>query len=161
MLIYFEEINQESLYIALDIINSNPEYNLFENNKEARTLADMKGEFLNSMSISAFIKLDDTYIGVIDYLIENPKDQYPWLGLLMVHGSYQGYGFGTQAYTLYENEMLKRGLESVRIGVLKENTNAQHFWKSLGYIYFKTATAKNGSGIYCYQKEIINITPKT
>jgi RimJ/RimL family protein N-acetyltransferase len=154
MSIYFEEINQESLYIALEIINSNPEYNIFENSEDARTLPDMEGEFLNPQSISAFIKLDDTYIGVVDYLLENPKDQYPWLGLLMIHGDYQGYGFGKQAYALYENQMHKRGLEYVRIGVLEENTKAQRFWESLGFVYYKTATAKNGSGIYCYQKTI-------
>jgi RimJ/RimL family protein N-acetyltransferase len=151
---YFEEVKKETLYIALEIINSNPEYNVFENGKEARILADMEEEFLNPNTISAFIKLDDTYIGVIDYMLENPHDHNLWLGLVMLHGDYQGYGFGAQAYAAYENEMLKRGKESVRIGVLKENTKAQHFWESLGFVYYITATARNGSGIYCYQKQM-------
>ncbi|MEH7077004.1 GNAT family N-acetyltransferase [Neobacillus drentensis] len=151
---YFEEVKKESLFIALEIVNSNPDYNIFENGKDARTLADMEEEFLNPNSISAFIKLDDTYIGIIDYLLENPRDQYPWLGLLMLHGDYQGYGFGAQAYAVYENEMLKRGKKSVRIGVLKENIRAQRFWEELGFIYYKTTTAQNGSGIFCYQKQI-------
>jgi RimJ/RimL family protein N-acetyltransferase len=151
---YFEEVKKESLYIALEIINSNPEYNRFENGKEARTLVDMEEEFLNPNTISAFIKLDDTYIGIIDYLLENPKDHYPWLGLLLIHSDYQGYGFGAQSYAVYETEMLKRGRKCVRIGVLTENTKAQHFWESLGFIYYNTATSQNGSGIFCYQKQI-------
>jgi ribosomal protein S18 acetylase RimI-like enzyme len=151
---YFEEVSKESLYIALEIINSNQEYNRYENGKEARTLADMEEEFLNPKTISSFIKLDDTYIGIIDYLLENPKDLYPWLGLLVIHADYQGYGFGAQALAAYENEMRKRGKNCVRIGVLKENTKAQRFWESLGFVYYNTATAKNGTGILCYEKPI-------
>jgi RimJ/RimL family protein N-acetyltransferase len=151
---YFEEVSKDSLYIALEMINSNPEYNRFENGNEARTLADLEEEFLNPKTISAFIKLDDTYIGIIDYLIENPKDHYPWLGLLVIHADYQGYGFGAQAFAVYENEMQKRGKNCVRIGVLKENTKAQRFWESLGFVYYNTATAKNGTGILCYEKPI-------
>jgi RimJ/RimL family protein N-acetyltransferase len=150
----FEVVTKETLYIALEMINSNPEYNIYENGKEARTLADMEEEFLNPSSISSFIKLDDTYIGIIDYLLENPKDHYPWLGLLLLHGDYQGYGFGAQAFALYENEMLKRGKSRVRIGVLKENKKAKRFWESLGFNYYNTATTQNGSGIFCYEKQI-------
>jgi RimJ/RimL family protein N-acetyltransferase len=151
---FFEEVKKETLYIALEMINSNPEYNRFENGKEARTLADMEEEFLNPNTISAFIKLDDTYIGIIDYLLENPKDHYPWLGLLLIHADYQGYGLGSQAVAVYENEMRKRGKKSVRIGVLKENTKAQRFWESLGFVYYNTASAQNGTGILCYEKHI-------
>lgn len=151
---FFEEVKKETLYIALEMINSNPEYNRFENGKEARTLVDMEEEFLNPNTISAFIKLDDTYIGIIDYLLENPKDHYPWLGLLVIHADYQGYGFGSQAVAVYENEMRKRGKKSVRIGVLKENTKAQRFWESLGFVYYNTASAQNGTGILSYEKHI-------
>ena len=121
MSVQFEEITKETLYIALEIINSNPSYNVLENGKEKRELADMEEELLNPVSTSVFIKLDDTYIGIIDYLMENPKDQCPWLGLLIIHGDYQGFGFGTQAYALYESDMRKRGLKRIRLGVIKEN----------------------------------------
>jgi RimJ/RimL family protein N-acetyltransferase len=151
---HFEEVTKATLFIALEMINSNPEYNIFENGKEARTLADMEEEFLNPNTNSAFIKLDDTYIGIIDYLLENPKDHYPWLGLLLLHSDYQGYGFGAQAFAAYEHEMLKRGKKCVRIGVLKENKKAQRFWESLGFIYYSTSTTQNGTGIFCYEKQI-------
>ena len=154
MSIYFEEVSKETLYIALEMVNSNPEYNVFENGNEVRSLVEVEEEFLNPHSTSAFIKLDDTYIGVIDYLMENPKDHHPWLGLLMIHGDYQGYGFGMQAYSIYENEMLKRGVNKVRIGILSENKKAIRFWESLGFDYYNTVITQNGSGILCYQKQL-------
>ncbi|WP_045523892.1 GNAT family N-acetyltransferase [Neobacillus niacini] len=152
MSVHFEEITKETLYIALEMINSNPNYNIIENGSAQRELSELEEEFLNPETISVFIKLDDTYIGVMDYLMENPKDQYPWLGLLMIHGDYQGFGFGAQAYALYESEMRNRGLERVRIGVIKENVMANQFWESLGFLYIKTAKSDYGKEIFVYEK---------
>lgn len=151
---YFEEISKETLYIALKIINSNPEFNLLENGNVSRNLSDMEEEFMNPDTTSVFIKLDDTYIGVMDYLLRNPKDEYPWLGLLVMHRDYQGYGFGAQAYALYEIEMRRRGVKQVRIGVIKENQKAKRFWESLGFLYIKTAQWKNGKEISIFEKII-------
>jgi GNAT superfamily N-acetyltransferase len=151
-LISFEEITKDTLYIALEIINSNPSYNILENDIPIRELIEIEEEFLNPKTNSVFIKLDDTYIGVLDYLMENPKDQYPWLGLLMIHSDYQGFGFGPQAYALYESVMLERGLKCIRIGVLTLNAGAKQFWESMGFLYIKTALGKNGKGILIYEK---------
>jgi GNAT superfamily N-acetyltransferase len=153
MSMHFEEVTKATLYIALEIINSNPTYNLLENGETTRVLADIEGEFINPATISVFVKLEDTYIGLLDYLMENPNDQHPWLGLLMIHSDYRSFGFGTLAYTQFESEMLARGVQRVRIGVIKENENAHIFWKSLGYTYFKTAAGQNGLEILCYEKQ--------
>lgn len=152
MSVHFEEITKETLYVALEIINSNSEYNIVENGRAQRELPEMEEEFLNPATSSVFIKLDDTYIGVMDYLMENPKDQCPWLGLLVIHGDYQGFGFGTQAYALYENDMRKRGLVRTRIGVIRENVKSKQFWESLGFLYIKTALSENGKEIFVYEK---------
>ncbi|MFJ5763038.1 GNAT family N-acetyltransferase [Neobacillus sp. NPDC093182] len=152
MSVHFEEITKETLYIALEMINSNPDYNFIENGNALRELADIEEEFLNPETISVFIKLDDTYIGVMDYLMENPKDQCPWLGLLIIHLDYQGFGFGAQAYTIYESEMRNRGLPRVRLGVIKENVKAKQFWELLGFLYIKTVLNENGKEILVYEK---------
>ncbi|WP_251555178.1 GNAT family N-acetyltransferase [Neobacillus muris] len=155
MSMHFEEIRKETLYIALEIVNSNQAYNVLENGKPVRNLTDMEQEFLNPKTESKFIKLDDTYIGVLDYLEENPKDRFPWLGLLMIHADYQGFGFGEQAYALFEKELVKRGLHTVRIGVIKENQKAKQFWKKIGFTYYTTTKLENGTGVFCYQKQLI------
>lgn len=152
MSVYFEEITKETLYIALEIINSNPDYNVFETGREQRELAEIEEEFLNLNTTSVLIKLDDTYIGVMDYLMQNPKDQSPWLGLLILHSDYQGFGFGTQAYALYESDLRDRGLNRIRIGVINENVKGKQFWESLGFLYIKTALSENGKKIFVYEK---------
>jgi RimJ/RimL family protein N-acetyltransferase len=155
MSIYFEQVSKETLYIALEIINSNPTYNVLENGKTTRVLPDIEAEFINPKTISLFIKLDDTYIGLLDFLMENPNDQLPWLGLLMIHSDYHGHGFGSQAYVQYENKLLESGVRCVRIGVIKDNIKAHRFWELLGFSYFKTVVGQNGIEILCYEKRLI------
>src|SRR5437764_833491 len=54
----FEEITKETLYIALEIMNSNPQFNEMENRKKTRSLTDMEKEFLSQNSTSEFININ-------------------------------------------------------------------------------------------------------
>ena len=149
-----EKISKETLYIALEVVNSNKIYNRLENGREARTLKEIEEEFLNPMTESYFVKEKNEYVGVLDYLVENPKDHYPWLGLLMIYQSYHGRGYGKAAYSLFENEARIAGMQIVRLGVLIENKPAKTFWESLGYKRYETKPYKEGKKIDCYEKVI-------
>jgi hypothetical protein len=46
MSVHFEEIKKETLYIALEIINSNTHYNIVENERAQRELEEIEEEFL-------------------------------------------------------------------------------------------------------------------
>lgn len=152
--ISFEEITEDTLYIALEMINSNPEYNLLERGKKMRTEKELRLELLNERTTSVFIKLDDTYIGVIDYLIHNPKDNQTWLALFLIHRDYQGYGFGSQAYFQFEKQLLKKAVEAIRIGILKENGNAQEFWEAKGFRYHQSALSENAKEVNWFEKRL-------
>lgn len=146
-----EKITLETLYIAVEIINSKPVYNLIENGKEKRTETEIKGEFLHSKSLSLSLKADETYIGVIDYLMENLNDHTPWLGLFMIHGDYQGFAFGSLGVSQFEKELVKRRTNRILLGVIKENEKGHTFWKSLGFNYYNTVISKNQKEIFCYE----------
>lgn len=106
-----------------------------ENGRDTRTENEMIGDFQYPNTVSALIKNDDTYIGVIDYMMENQKDHTPRLGLIMIHNDYQGYGFGSQGYGFgsqgyghYEKEMVERGANRIHLSINKENAKAQSFF---------------------------------
>lgn len=149
-----EKITKETLRIAFDIVNSNKIYNQLENGREARTLKEIEEEFLNPMTESYFVKEKNEYVGVLDYLIEHPKDHYPWLGLLMIHQAYHGKGYGKAVYSLFENEARIAGMKIIRLGVLTENKSAKAFWESLGYKRYETKPYKEGRQVDCYEKVI-------
>ncbi|WP_108670219.1 GNAT family N-acetyltransferase [Peribacillus acanthi] len=152
-MVTFEKLTVENIYIAEEIVNSNPAYNKMENGCESRSTEEVKEDLLNEKSEAFFIKADDTYIGLIDYMMLNEKDGYPWLGYLMIHGDYQGYGYGTSAYLLYEQQMRNRGVEIIRLAVLKENDSAKNFWKRLGFNYYTDKPFKN-TFVECFEKKI-------
>jgi ribosomal protein S18 acetylase RimI-like enzyme len=153
-MITFEDVTENTLYIAEEIINSNQTYNELENGKRTRTVEEIRASFNeHETQITKFIKLDDTYIGIIDYLPENPKDGLPWIGLLMIHNDYKGYGFGTNAYLQFELELIEKGLKTIRLGVLEENKKAINFWESLRYVQYSVSTL-NGNKVIHFEKEL-------
>jgi ribosomal protein S18 acetylase RimI-like enzyme len=150
----FEKVTEETLYIAEEIIHSNKEFNKLENGRETRTKEEIKRELMAAETETYFIKLDDTYIGIIDFLEKNPKDGFPWLGLLMIHFDYQGYGFGSQAYLLFEELLKERKIHSLRLAVLKQNEKGKRFWNSLGFQFYEVKPYKQNI-VECMQKEIV------
>ncbi|RXJ04090.1 GNAT family N-acetyltransferase [Anaerobacillus alkaliphilus] len=128
--ISFEQATDETLYIVMEMVNSNPEYNLLRHGKEAITLEEVKQEFINEHTKSLFIKLDDTYIGTINYLPMHPKDQCPWLNEFIIHRDYQGFGFGSQSYELFEKQL---DIKKIRSGLVKNNLTGKHFLEIKGY----------------------------
>ncbi|MEK1832332.1 GNAT family N-acetyltransferase [Priestia megaterium] len=63
---------------------------------------------MNEKTDSYFIKADDTYVGVIDYMKQNPNDDHPWIGAFIIHSAYHNFSFGTQAYLAFEEKLKKK-----------------------------------------------------
>lgn len=153
-MIIFQLITEDLLDIALEILNSNPHYNILVNGNPSRTLEEVGNEFINQITESYFIKLNNKYIGIIDFLENNPNDNCSWIGLLMIHGDYHSMGYGSMAYLLFEEKLRKRNLANVRIGILKENSEAKRYWSSLGFAFYDNAQWEN-KRVECFEKKLI------
>ncbi|WP_335870871.1 GNAT family N-acetyltransferase [Bacillus sp. 2205SS5-2] len=152
MSISFERITKENLYIAEEMVASNQDYNIMENGSPIRTKETIEREFINSKTKSLLIKLDESYIGVANYLHHNEKDGFPWIGLFMIHGDYQSYGIGSKAYFRLESLLKEEDCKHVRLAVLPENKQAKFFWGKLGYVFFERKLSENGQVVDCFQK---------
>jgi GNAT superfamily N-acetyltransferase len=157
-MINFEKINIERIDVIVEITNSNPDYNQMENGFSTRSIDVIKQEYFDTSNQSEtyFIKLDDTYIGLINFLENNPRDGFPWLGLLMIHRDYQGYGFGSNAFLSFEESIKLKGITSLRLGILPKNDSAKSFWKSHGFQYVENKTSTNGIEVEVYEKNYSN-----
>ncbi|MDX2852527.1 GNAT family N-acetyltransferase [Actinacidiphila glaucinigra] len=78
---------------------------------------------------------DGSLVGLAVTLAEHPDpaDPFPWIGLLMVHGSRHRSGLGREIAGLVEERLRARGRDGVRLAVLDSNPGAPAFWRSLGY----------------------------
>ena len=110
-MISFEPITADTMYIVSEIINSNEAYNVLENGKKERSEEELFKEYMNEKTDSYFIKADDTYVGVIDYMKQNPNDDHPWIGAFIIHSAYHNFSFGTQAYLAFEEKLKEEGFQ--------------------------------------------------
>ncbi|MFD3330864.1 GNAT family N-acetyltransferase [Streptomyces sp. NPDC058701] len=72
-------------------------------------------------------------VGLASILRQHPKDGYPWIGLLMVHGDQHRQGHGRLLADLIEERLRAQDRSGVRLAVLENNPTALAFWRSLGW----------------------------
>lgn len=152
-MIEFQPITEDLLVYVLEIINSNPNYNIIENGNSLRSIDEVRDELLNLTTDSYLIVMENSYIGIIDFLKNNPNDNCPWIGLLMIHGEYHSMGYGKKAYMAFEEELKQQNYDNVRIGILKENTGANRYWTSLGFRFYRNSEGE-GKLIECFEKSL-------
>ncbi|WP_410982411.1 GNAT family N-acetyltransferase [Bacillus cereus] len=85
---------------------------------------------LNIKEVKYCIKVDDTYIGVLDYTVQ---DEHAILSNLIIHFDYQGYGYGTNTYFTLEEMMKHRDIKRIQVlqRDITERTNS--FIEGLGF----------------------------
>lgn len=150
----FEPITEDSIKLALEIVNSNRTYNILENGNPVRSLKEVSSEFLNTISDSFLIIQENKQIGIINFLKNNPKDNHPWIGLLMIKAEYHSLGYGKKAYTCFEDKLKQQKFDHVRIGVLQANFIALEFWKSLGFTFYCNRDWR-GKVVNCFEKPLM------
>ena len=139
-MIEFQPVTYERIGIVKEIVNSNQEYNMIAEGHPELTDEEILEMYESSKSrgtVLSFVVDGEHHVGIIDYLIENPSDKMPWLGLLMIHSDYQGQGYAVEALKRYERVMHDQGKKRVRLGVIKENDRAVNFWSNRGFALYE------------------------
>ena len=88
---------------------------------------------ISSQSSSLLIKIDDTYIGLLNYK-KNVEVRSIILENYLIHADYQGFGYGTVAYDHFENLLIEQGCKRSIVFVSNKNERAQQFWERNGYV---------------------------
>jgi RimJ/RimL family protein N-acetyltransferase len=139
-----------------EIMNSNPWFNIISTGVEKISRAELIEEHQSEEVVEPeryLIRWQDQYIGIIAFTMFNPKDQLPWIGLLVIDRKFHGKGIGKQAYDLVENMMVEKGASLIRLGCMKENLPGLSFWEKNGYKSYRE-TVYNERPMYCLEKVI-------
>ena len=70
----------------------------------------------------------DRLIAVMDYIRAFPNEQTTFLGFFMVERSVQGQGIGSGIISDLCDYLMKSGVSYIRLGWVKDNPQAEHFW---------------------------------
>ncbi|MGN7942407.1 GNAT family N-acetyltransferase [Virgibacillus sp. 6R] len=135
-MIHFELNTIDKKHIEIDMMNSNPTYNLIAKGKEAIDEQDVEEEFRESVDLEVvrlFMKNKDDYIGIIDYCLSNPSDGKTWISLFVIHKKYQGSGLAEKIYSQFETRILEKGKKIISLAVHEINVQGIQLWSSLGF----------------------------
>lgn len=140
----------------LEIMNSNPYYNKLFSGRAEVELAELEkelSELQGSDRHRYLIEKDGKGVAILEYILHNPKDGKPWLGLLMVHHAFQKQGIAEAVYLMYEKKMKSIGLNDLRLGVLDGNEPARFFWAKMGFGEVE-AKEQEGKKIHIFEKRL-------
>lgn len=93
---------------------------------------------LSEKQVQYCVKVDDTYIGVIDYRVQG---ETAVLSQLIIHSDYQSYGYGTNTYFTFEMMMKERNVKEIKVLQTELTEQAKSFIESFGF--------NVEDGIYC------------
>ena len=93
---------------------------------------------------SLLLLADGEVVGTASLLVPHPREPYPWIGLLLVHGERQRHGLGGRAVAVLEEGLAAEGWPEVRIGVLDANARGLAFWTALGYVRYDARPDSEG-----------------
>ncbi|MFP7492941.1 GNAT family N-acetyltransferase [Terribacillus saccharophilus] len=145
-MISLEKNNIDKVFKELEIMNSNPEYNLLSKNKRTVTISDIKAEYAKtkiSKMNRMLIKKGLQYIGLIDFTLKSSLDNLPKVDLFVIHKKFQGSTIAEQAYYYFEGMLYGNKTNACRLVVCKRNEAAVRFWKKVGYKTYEE-TIRNG-----------------
>ncbi|MCM3729182.1 GNAT family N-acetyltransferase [Neobacillus cucumis] len=157
-MINFEENTFDKKQIEMDIMNSNPDYNLISKNKETIEEQDIIEEFQESKDLNVvrlLVKNDQNYIGILDYCLSNLSDGKTWISLFVIHRKYQGNGLAKKVYIQFENLIKEKEKTAIRLAVHQINQQGIRFWNSFGFTKYKELIY-NDKVHYCLEKKIGN-----
>ncbi len=129
-MITFEQVVEENLYIAKEMIHSNTS-NL-ERTDGRSSIEGFEFEFGSSNESTFLIKVEDTYIGLTRYQ-EEPEEKFVSISLFIIHADYQGFGYGTTAYYELEEIFKRKGFKKISLNDWNENERVKQFWKRNGF----------------------------
>ena len=91
-----------------------------------------KSHSLGEKKVQYCVKVDDTYIGVIDYSVQEERAV---LSQLIIHFDYQGYGYGTNTYFTFEEMMKQRNVKEIKSATREINRKGEVFHREFWFCF--------------------------
>ncbi|CAM3658262.1 GNAT family N-acetyltransferase [Mesobacillus zeae] len=127
----------------MEIMNSHPEYNVLADGKKVLDEEDLLKEHEEKPELKKeryLLRSDNHYVGIIEFIMDNPTDRKPWLGLLIIHNNWTKKSYAAKALAKYEEIMKSRNINEVRLGCFTANITGMNFWGKQGFRKVKEIT---------------------
>ena len=99
---------------------------------------------------------DGELIAVMDYIHAFPDEKTDFIGFFMVSRNVQGQGVGSQIIEDLCRFLCGQGRSAIRLGWVKGNSQAEHFWKKCGFHETGVTSRTDNYTIIVAQKDLLH-----
>ena len=156
----YEPATPDDFPELLDVYNSNPDYMEWAYGKRVVTLETVKQDHDDNLALddsySVSIRDADTrsLIGISQFILRNPRDGHPWLGLIMLHANSQGKGYATEFLDTLISWYAENGYSSLHLAVLEKNRKVMPFYEKYGFRFYEERMTEAYGRVFCMQYPI-------
>ncbi len=101
-----------------------------------------------------FYDADGNLVAILDLITDYPDRQAAFIGWFMVDAKLQGQGIGSQIFADVRAALAAQGVETLKLGVMKENEEAERFWQAQGFALTGEETAQGRRAIETMSRDI-------
>ena len=140
---HLSDVNNLNIDEVFKIYSSNEEYFILSGGSAA-TMDNIHKDIKESPPNTKIeqkqykvIKLNNEYMGVIDYIMEYPDLDAIYIGLFIIENSLQACGHGNRIMQNFEAMIKEKEFNRIRLGVLHNNESGFKFWENRGFKVIK------------------------
>jgi RimJ/RimL family protein N-acetyltransferase len=157
----FAPISEHDIAELVEVYNSNPFYMEAAEGKPAITLKEVERDFVEnnsypgSFNIAIREKGKSKIIGIAQFILNNPRDNNPWLGLLMLHKEKQGQGYAKEFLLILLDWYKQNGYASLHLGVLEKNSIVVPFYQRCGFQQYEVLETEKLGKVICMAYQMV------
>ncbi|MFD2369528.1 GNAT family N-acetyltransferase [Brevibacillus sp. GCM10020057] len=153
--LFYSPVTASDFPALLDVYNSNPDYMEYAYGQRSVSIdticqdhAENAG-FADSYSYCLRTASSHPPIGIAQFILRNPRDGHPWLGLLMIARHAQGNGYAKEFLDCLIHWYRENGYTSLHLGVLEKNKAVVPFYESCGFAVYEERFSEQLGRVIC------------
>ncbi len=155
----YRELGEADLEQLVFLYNSNPVYMQVSAGKPAVTLEEVRRDYAENKeypdSVELLVSEADSgeIAGVFMFILNNPRDNQPWLGLLMLHSGKQGKGYAKECLQTLVDWLRENGFSSLHLGVLEANRRVVPIYEACGFQVYEVRETEKLGRVICMRRQ--------
>lgn len=139
----------------LEVYNSNSFFMKLNFGKEQVTIAEVENDHQENEAYACSYAMvmcergTKKVVGLAHWLLNNPRDGYPWLGLIMLHKEKQGFGYAKEFLDVLRGWYVENGYRHLRLAILQDNAQILPFYEKYGFRIYDTKEIERYGTVIC------------
>lgn len=144
----------------LRVYNSNPDYMEYTTGKRTVTVETVEQDHAENMALADSYSYclreaaSDSTIGIAQFILNNPRDGHPWLGLIIIDRRAQGKGYAKEFLDCLIGWYRNNGYTSLHLGVLEKNQAVVPFYEKVGFVTYEERVTEKLGRVICMSYSI-------